>query len=116
MRKTLFLVLLLSLSAMTASSVEPPKVSLSATRVRTPDHVTFQGYGFTARANITSHMKRPDGVEYPTLPLLTDEHGNFTHDIDTIVLTLGVHELWVIDDTTNMASNRVAFEVISEVR
>lgn len=88
-----------------------PKVTVTPDRIATPGHITFQGSGFTPKRNITSHLLRPDGVEYPALPMLADDRGNFTHDIDTLVLTLGVHELWVVDDTSKAVSNRVRFEV-----
>ena len=63
--------------------------------------------------NISSHLQKPDGKEYQVLPLLTDERGEFKHDIETLVLSVGVHELWVVDDTTNVSSNRVKFEVVN---
>ena len=110
MRKTLLLVCFL---AVTASSAVTPKVTLSTTRIATPGHVIVHGSGFTAKANVSSHLRRPDGAEYPVLPLLTNERGEFTHDIETLVLTLGIHELWVVDDTSKASSNKVQFEVIS---
>jgi len=113
MRKTLLLVSVVLWSVLTGSSAATPTVKLSTTRIVTPGHVMVRGAGFTPKANITSHLRRPDGAEYPVLPLLTDDHGEFTHDIETLVLTLGAHELWVIDDTTKTSSNHVEFEVTS---
>ena len=113
MRKTACAVVVLLLSLITASSAVTPKVTLSTTRIATPGHVTLRGSGFTPKANITSHLRRPDGAEYPVLPLFTNDKGEFTHDIDTLVFTLGVHELWVVDDISKAASNKVQFEVTS---
>ena len=73
-----------------------------------------RGSGFTPKANVSSHLRRPDGAEYPVLPLLTNDKGEFTHDIETLVLTLGIHELWVVDDTSKVTSNKVQFEVTSD--
>ncbi len=71
----------------------------------------IQGSGFTPKHNVMSHLRKPTGEEYPVLPLLTNDRGEFTHDIDTLVLIHGVHELWVVDDGANLTSNHVQFEV-----
>jgi hypothetical protein len=60
---------------------------------------------------VSSHLVRADGSEFPVLPLLTDSDGAFTHTIDTIILELGFHELWVVDDATGQESNRIRFEI-----
>jgi len=109
----LFIVLLVVLTA-ASSAQSTPKVTLSANRVPTPGYLTVQGSRFTPKRNISSHLCAPSGKEYPVLPLLTDERGAFTHEIETLVLTIGVHELWVVDDTSKVASNRVRFEVYSD--
>src|SRR5207248_1282571 len=98
MRKA-FVVLVLFL-VLTASSATAPKITISTAKARASEHIFVKGSGFTPHKNISSHLRRPDGLEYPILPLYTDDKGEFTHDIDTIVLMVGVHDLWVIDDTT----------------
>src|SRR5262245_61231748 len=115
MRETLFVILvaLLGVAATTSCAQTTPKLPLSTTKVQIPGHVYVQGSGFTPKRNISSHLQKPDGKEYQVLPLLTDERGEFKHDIETLVLSVGVHELWVVDDTTNVASNRVKFEVVN---
>jgi hypothetical protein len=110
MRKTF--VTLVLMWVVTASSAVNPKLTLSTTKVAAPGHVYVQGTGFSPQKNVSSHLRRPDGLEYPILPLYTNEKGEFVHDIETLVLTLGVHELWVIDDTTKTVSNKVTFEVL----
>ena len=35
----------------------------------------MRGEGFTPSANIISHLKRPNGTEFPELPMLTDGEG-----------------------------------------
>jgi hypothetical protein len=59
-------------------------------------------------------LKKSDGSEFPVLPMLTDEDGRFTHEIDTLLLAPGKHELWVIDSTTGVSSNIATFEVTLE--
>jgi hypothetical protein len=76
--------------------------------------VEVRGTGFTPKRNISSHLKRPDGTEFPVLLLLTDDRGEFFHNIDTLLLRRGVYELWVVDDTSRAVSNRVRFEVTLE--
>ena len=46
--------------------------------------------------------------------MLTDDRGEFTHDIDSLLLSPGIHELWVIDTTTGVTSNVAKFEVTLE--
>src|SRR5262245_28290412 len=88
-----------------------PKITLSTDRIVHKGWVTMRGEGFTPKADIRSHLKRPNGTEFPVLPILTDADGKFTHEIDTLLLAPGVHELWVIDSTTNEQSNVAKFEV-----
>ena len=106
--KTLLALLFLAACAAAQSG---PKVTVSPTRIATPGHVIVQGSGFTPQHNVTSHLRKPTGEEYPVLPLLTNDRGEFTHDIDTLVLIHGVHELWVVDDNSKVTSNHVQFEV-----
>ena len=71
----------------------------------------MKGTGFTPKQNVSSHLRRPDGTEFPVLPMLTDDRGELTHDIDTLLLSPGVHEVWVVDDTAKTSSNTARFEV-----
>src|SRR5262245_13541787 len=91
-----------------------PKVTLSPARVLHHGHVDMRGAGFTPKRNVLSHLRRPDGTEFPILTMLTDDHGEFSHDIDTLLLTPGVHEVWVVDDATKASSDVVRFEVVIE--
>jgi hypothetical protein len=88
-----------------------PQVTLSPTRVPAKGHVEMTGSGFTPMANVTSHLLKPDGTEFPWLPMLTDSNGEITHDIDTLLLAPGTHEVWVVDDTTGVSSNVARFEL-----
>src|SRR5690242_6852924 len=111
-RKALLLALFLIIAA-AASAQRTPNITVSPLQVVIPGHVGVQGSGFTPKHNVSSHLRKPDGSEYPVIPILTDDHGEFTHDIETLVLQVGTHELWVVDDTSKTSSNPVRFEVMS---
>jgi hypothetical protein len=76
--------------------------------------VQMKGEGFTPKATALSHLRRPDGTEFPILPFLTDERGDFHHDIDTLLLAPGVHEVWVEDEETKSVSDIARFEVTAK--
>jgi hypothetical protein len=88
-----------------------PTISLSRTRLPEKGWVKMFGKGFTPKQDVISHLMRPDGREFPELRMLTDEHGEFTHEIDSLLLKIGTHDLWVLDTTTGITSNTVHFEV-----
>ena len=91
-----------------------PTVTLSMRVVPAKEFIDVTGAGFTPNANVTSHLLQPDGREFPYLPILTDGNGGFTHEVDTLLLLVGTHELWVDDDTTGERSNIAQFEVTRE--
>jgi len=74
------------------------------------EHVEVHGTGFTPKSEVRSHLLKSNGTEFPVLPILVDDKGEFTHDIDSLLLQTGTHELWVID-STGVSSNREKFEV-----
>jgi len=88
-----------------------PQIRISSERVPRHWKLEVKGDGFTPTHNVSSHLRRSDGSEFPVLPILTDARGGFTHTIDTMILELGAHELWVVDDQSGRASNHVRFEV-----
>ena len=91
-----------------------PHIRVSSERVPRHGKLEVHGTGFTPTRNISSHLRRSDGSEFPVLPILTDGRGEFTHTIDTMILELGPHELWVVDDQSGRASNHVQFDVTIE--
>ena len=117
MKKSLF-VLLLSLSFVAGScgenSESTPVVTVFLDRVPDQGNLDLKGSGFTPNQNVTSHLLKPDGTEFPFLPILTDENGEFTHEIESLLLDAGTHELWVVDDASNRTSNVARFEVTRE--
>lgn len=99
-----------------ASCTSPsgPRVRLSRDKIADRGRLELKGTGFTPRASITSHMKRPDETEFPVLRFLTDDKGEFTHSIDTLTLLAGTHEVWVVDKD-GVSSNVVKFKVLNEL-
>ena len=93
-----------------------PQIRVSSERVPRHWKLEVRGSGFTPTHNVSSHLRRSDGSDFPTLPILTDARGEFTHTIDTMVMELGTHELWVMDDQSGRSSNHVTFEVTLDYR
>jgi hypothetical protein len=111
---TTLLFLVLCGGILTTQAQKKPTITISKERVSIYGYVQIRGLGFTAKKNASSHLRKPDGSEYPVLPILTDAQGEFIHDIDTLLLPNGVHELWVVDDEARVSSNLVRFEVTTE--
>ena len=108
-------VFLLSLiSLLSACAEKAPVVTVSPEKILHKGWVDVKGTGFTPKANVSSHLERPNGTEFPVLPMLTNDGGEITHEIDTLLLLPGVHRLWIIDDTTGVSSNVATFEVTLE--
>ncbi len=114
-RKVFLSVLFVLLCFVRASSAQStPRLTLSSVRIPHHGHVEVQGTGFTPKQNASSHLRRPNGTEFPVLPIRTDDRGEFTHDIDTLILGAGTYEVWVVDDSSKASSNLVRFEVTLE--
>jgi len=88
-----------------------PEIGVSPSRVKHGDPVLLTGTGFTPNRSVMSHLRRPDGSEYNPLRFRTDEHGDFTHKIDTVMLDFGTFELWAEDEPSKVVSNRTRFTV-----
>jgi hypothetical protein len=104
----------LAVAAPTCSRAIPqtsPTITLSAVRIPAKGFLTVHGSGFTPKQDVRSHLRKPSGTEFPVLPMLTDDRGEFSHDIDTLLLAVGTHQLWVVDSTTGVSSNVATFEV-----
>ncbi len=115
--KSLF-VLMVALSFVSVScgtdTENTPTVTVSLDRVPDQGNLDVKGTGFTPNQNVTSHLLKPDGTEFPFLPILTDSNGEFTHEIESLLLDAGVHQLWVVDDASNVSSNIARFEVTKD--
>src|SRR5207302_10284813 len=132
--KSYFLILLfgLSLAACTKTETQPsakeasvtstlspdspikPTITLSRERIPKEGWLKMYGKGFTPKHNVQSHLRRPDGTEFREVSILTDAHGEFEHDIDTLLLQRGIHDLWVVDSTTGLTSNVAHFNATED--
>ena len=101
----------LAVAVATCSRAQTPTITLSAVRIPAKGFLTVHGSGFTPKQDVRSHLLKPGGTEFPVLPMLTDERGEFSHEIDTLLLAVGTHQLWVVDSTTGVSSNVARFEV-----
>ena len=91
-------------------SGQASKITLSRNKVSDRGVIVMTGTAFPPKAIVYSHLKRPDGTEFPPLRFLTDEKGEFTHKIDAFTLQEGTHEAWVLD-AAGHSSNVEKFEV-----
>src|SRR5689334_3355737 len=87
-----------------------PQVTISALQVVNAEHIDVRGAGFTPNQNIFSHLRWPEGTE-SLRTFIANDRGEFFHSIDTLLLSPGTYELWVIDDRSKAASNTVRFAV-----
>jgi hypothetical protein len=108
------LLLLTALLSACSAEEKKPVVTLSHEKILHKGWVDVKGEGFTPRANVSSHLLKPDGKEFPMLPMLSNDRGEITHEIDTLLLAPGIHELWIIDDKTGVSSNVAKFQVMLE--
>jgi len=105
------LTLFVALPGCSPSKPSAPTVTLSGSRIPANGDVNMSATGFTPLADAESHLRRPDGTEFPIIVMRTDPKGEFTHLIETWLLQVGTHEVWVIDRTTGVSSNVAKFEV-----
>ncbi len=93
------------------SAQSKPRIRVSPERVQSGDQVLLTGTGFTPNNSVMSHLLRPNGSEYNPLRFRTDEHGEFSHKIDTVMLDHGNFESWAEDEGAKIESNHVSFFV-----
>jgi hypothetical protein len=113
-RKLLLTASVVLLLVGTTCAQTTPTITVSPPRVLHHDHVDLRGSGFSATSNAYSHLRRPDGSEFPVLPLVTNERGEFEHDIDTLLLGPGTFEVRVEDSKSKATSNVARFEVTTD--
>ena len=90
---------------------QKPAISVSPSRVKVGDPVMLTGTGFTPSRSVMSHLRKPDGSEYNPQRFRTDERGEFSHKIDSVMMDVGTFELWAEDEATKVVSNRTQFRV-----
>ncbi len=71
----------------------------------------MKGSGFTPKVDVYSHLKKPDGNEYPVITMISNSKGEIAHEIDTLLLQIGTHELWIVDSKTGVSTNVAKFDV-----
>ena len=109
MKRSKFLLLVFFVLPLLAQT--KPQITVSPTKVQHRNHVELRGSGFTPNSNVNSHLRRSDGTEFPVLPMQTNNRGEIYHDIDTLILEPGIHEVWIIDEHSKVSSNIARFEV-----
>ena len=67
--------------------------------------------GFYFNSTLTSHLKKPDGTEFPPKKFYTDNQGNASHAVDSTGFDEGIYEHWAVDDATGKESNTVTFTI-----
>ena len=90
---------------------EVPSIVVSPAQARAGAPIVLTGVGMTPNRTVLSHLIRPDGTEYNPLRFRTNQKGEFSHKIDTVMLDSGMFEVWVMDEASNVASNHVHFTV-----
>jgi len=91
-----------------------PTVTLSRERIPESGWLIMVGKGFTPKQAVQSHLRRPDGTEFREVTILTDDKGAFEHDIDSLLLLKGVHDVWAVDTATGQSSNVAHFTTTNE--
>ena len=88
-----------------------PSINVSPARVKSGEQVMLTGIDFTPNRTVMSHLIKPDGSDYNPLRFRTNERGEFSHKIDTTMLDIGTFEVWVEDEASKVASDRIRFTV-----
>jgi hypothetical protein len=109
--RTLSVLTLCVLLGTVLSAQKSPKITVSPERILHLGHVELKGTDFTPKSDLRSHLRRPNGTEFPVLQMFTNDKGEFLHDIDTVVFGPGVYEVWVEDVKAKTTSNVARFEV-----
>lgn len=88
-----------------------PLVGISPSSGVAGTRFDYQGSGFTTNSAVTSHLRKPDRTEFPTLQISTNNAGQFTHTIDSTGFSPGSYDAWATDNRTGVASNTISFTI-----
>ena len=94
-----------------STSIGTPQVSVSPSSGAAGTQFSYQGSGFTGNYGVTSHLRRPDGTEFPTLQMATNASGQFTGTINSTGFAAGTYQVWAVDNNTGISSNVASFTV-----
>jgi hypothetical protein len=100
------LALLAFCCALASPALAAPSLSFSASQIYHGEIVQVRGTGFTPNGQVTSHLMRPDGTEYPQMPMKADAKGIVTHEITIVPNTFGTYELQLEDRTTRAVATQ----------
>jgi len=100
---------LFAFGAVAVIAQQKPEIRLSATSAKLGEVINLSGAGFTPERSALSHLLKPDGTEYNPLRMRINASGELVHKIDTVMLEVGVYEVWIVDETTGAVSNRIRF-------
>jgi hypothetical protein len=104
MRSVVLLALVLSGLGSPVSAA--PSLTFSAAQIYHGEIVQVRGTGFTPKGQVMSHLMRPDGTEYPEMPMKADAKGLVTHQITIVPNTFGTYELQFEDLTTKAVATQ----------
>jgi len=88
-----------------------PVIRISPERIKLGESTYVLGSGFTPNRLVLSHLLRPDGTEYNPLRLRVNAQGEFSHRVDSTMLSTGTWEVWVDDEPSKTVSNHAKFVV-----
>jgi hypothetical protein len=97
--------ILLSLVLTSAAAAEPV-LTFSVSQIQHGEYVQVRGTGFTPNSAVMSHLIRPDGKEYPEMPMKVEAQGRVTHEITIVPNTFGTYELLIQDQTTKAVATQ----------
>ena len=100
------LALLALCCALASPALAAPSLSFSASQIYHGEIVRVRGTGFTPNGQVTSHLMRPDGTEYPQMPMKADAKGVVTHEITIVPNTFGTYELQFEDRATKAVATQ----------
>jgi hypothetical protein len=73
---------------------------------------TYTGTGFTAGFGAISHMRRPNGLEFPAKRMPVGPDGTFEDVVWTGEFVPGTYTLWAVDDYSKVASPPATLVVV----
>jgi PKD repeat protein len=98
----------------TKESPLAPKVTVSPSSGPAGTQFDVLWEGFTPNNTLTSHLKKPDGTEFPTKIFYTNSQGQATHTIDSTGFKPGTYELWGVDNATGTRTiNTASFTILA---
>jgi hypothetical protein len=96
----------------TATLTLTTEVAISPARGRPGQPFTYTGRGFTGNSGVTSHLQRPDGLEWQAKRYGTSAEGTFEREIGSGEFVPGTYAVWAMDDRTKITSPKATFEVV----